>query len=138
MIIIPQRTIDNGSVIYLRGDSGNYMSRMGATGLELSKEVADQYCRLTVTLIQIGTVKKLALQGDTGKFMSRMGATGLELSKDSIDQYSQFSYSIDPASGQISLQGDTGLYMSRMGAMGLELTKERIDRYSQFLVVSQG
>ncbi|WP_174435392.1 fascin domain-containing protein [Pseudomonas piscis] len=86
MIVIPQRVIENGSVISLRGDSGNYMSRMGATGLELSKGSIDQYCKFKVVLVQIGTDKKLALQGDNGKFMSRMGATGLELSKDSIDR----------------------------------------------------
>ena len=53
MIVIPQRVIENGSVISLRGDSGNYMSRMGATGLELSKGSIDQYCKFRVVLVQI-------------------------------------------------------------------------------------
>lgn len=50
MIVIPQRVIENGSVISLRGDSGNYMSRMGATGLQLSKDGIDRFSQFMLVL----------------------------------------------------------------------------------------
>ena len=97
-IIIPKRTIPDGSVISLRGDTGKYMSRMGPEGLELSKEEIDQYSRFTVELITMGPKNMLALRGDTGKYMSRMGPERLELSKEKIDRYSLFLVVIHPKS----------------------------------------
>ncbi|WP_181433954.1 fascin domain-containing protein [Pseudomonas protegens] len=72
----------------LQGDTGKFMSRMGATGLELSKDSIDQYCQFAYAIDTASG--QVSLRGDNGKWMSRMGETGLQLSKDGIDRFSQF------------------------------------------------
>jgi hypothetical protein len=134
-IELPQRTIYNGSIISLRGDSGNYMSRMGPENLELSKGEIDEFCKFTVQLSQTGNDVMLALQGDTRKWMSRQGPADLLLSKDKVDEFCLFKYSVDSKNGLIALQGDTGMYLSRWGPKDLKLGKDQVDRYCQFIVV---
>lgn len=137
MIVIPQRVIENGSVISLRGDSGNYMSRMGATGLELSKGSIDQYCKFKVVLVQIGTDKKLALQGDNGKFMSRMGPRAWSCQgqhRPVLPVRLRHRYGQRP---------DIPAWRQRQvdvadGREGLGAVKDGIDRFSQFMLVLEG
>jgi len=81
------KSLHTGDTIYLQADTQKYLSRMGPTGIEASKDGIDAFCAFTVTVV---SPTEIALQADTKKYLSRMGATGILASKDGIDPFCRF------------------------------------------------